>query len=37
MAIDAFNLTGHVSLVTGGNSGIALGMAGGLARAGAQV
>jgi NAD(P)-dependent dehydrogenase (short-subunit alcohol dehydrogenase family) len=32
-----FDLDGHVSVVTGGNSGIGLGMAGGLAESGAQV
>lgn len=32
-----FDLTGHVALVTGGNSGIGLGMARGLAQAGADV
>lgn len=31
------DLSGHVALITGGNSGIGLGMAGGLARAGAAV
>ena len=37
MPNDIFDLTGHVALVTGGNSGIGLGMADGLARAGAAV
>jgi NAD(P)-dependent dehydrogenase (short-subunit alcohol dehydrogenase family) len=32
-----FDLTGHVALVTGGNNGIGLGMARGLAQAGARV
>ncbi|MET8471878.1 SDR family oxidoreductase [Streptomyces sp. NPDC006422] len=36
-AADLFDLSGHVALVTGGNSGIGLGMARGLAQAGADV
>lgn len=32
-----FDLTGHVALVTGGNAGLGLGMARGLARAGASL
>ena len=35
--MDLFNLEGHVSIVTGGNRGIGLGMARGLAEAGARV
>ncbi|HSJ34426.1 MAG TPA: SDR family oxidoreductase [Acidimicrobiia bacterium] len=35
--MDMFDLTGHVSVVTGGNRGIGLGMARGLARANASV
>ena len=37
MAYDAFDLNGTVALVTGGNSGIGLGFAEGLAQAGADV
>lgn len=37
MAFKAFDLTGKVALVTGGNGGIGLGMAEGLAAAGARV
>src|SRR3954464_1469989 len=35
--MNLFDLTGHVALVTGGNSGIGLGMARGLVQAGADV
>src|SRR5206468_7302436 len=37
MAFKPFDLTGKVALVTGGNGGIGLGMAEGLAAAGAKV
>src|SRR5260221_10397266 len=36
-AMDLFDLNGKAALVTGGNGGIGLGMAEGLARAGAKV
>ncbi|MEO0461629.1 MAG: SDR family oxidoreductase [Pseudomonadota bacterium] len=35
--MDLFDLTGHVAVVTGGNSGLGLGMVRGLAKAGAHV
>lgn len=37
MSFQPFNLSGRVALITGGNSGIGLGMATGLAQAGAEV
>lgn len=37
MAFPGFDLTGRVALITGGNSGIGLGMAVGLAQAGAEI
>jgi NAD(P)-dependent dehydrogenase (short-subunit alcohol dehydrogenase family) len=35
--VELFDLDGHVTVVTGGNSGIGLGMVAGLAAAGGQV
>jgi len=37
MAINLFDLTGKVALVTGANSGLGLGFASGLAKAGADL
>jgi NAD(P)-dependent dehydrogenase (short-subunit alcohol dehydrogenase family) len=37
MATSLFDLSGRVAIVTGGNGGIGLGMAGGLAEAGAAI
>jgi len=37
MSFSAFDLTNKVALITGGNSGIGLGMAKGLVQAGADV
>lgn len=37
MTYKPFDLTGKVALVTGGNGGIGLGMAGALAQAGADI
>ena len=37
MAFEPFDLSGRVALVTGGNGGIGLGMADGMAAAGADV
>ncbi|MGB6660597.1 MAG: 2-deoxy-D-gluconate 3-dehydrogenase, partial [Xanthobacteraceae bacterium] len=35
--MNPFDLTGRVAIVTGGNGGLGLGMARGLARAGAEI